>query len=259
MIENALIDGDLVCYRCAASAEDDHQEVAEVRADELIRRILKELNAVGHKIFLTGESNFRYEIYPEYKANRKDQKRPRHLQAVREHLCRYWDAKVTDGIEADDALGIEQCSVHIGSTCIASLDKDMRMIPGYHYTWEIQGTSSTGKVWVRDAELLFVSPLEGLLHHYYQAILGDPADNIFGYDGKARAKVPQFMYPLIDGLHELKEEKDMYKYVLELYQGDKKRLDMNLSCLYILQKENQFWKPPLDEEENLSTEIQIEA
>lgn len=252
MIEHVLVDGDIISYRCAASAEGETQDVAEVRADELIRRIMNEVNAIGHRVYLGGEGNFRYQINPEYKANRKDQVRPRHLPAIREHLCRYWDARVTEGIEADDALGIDQCASE--GTCIASLDKDLRMIPGNHYTWEIQGTSSTGKQWVKDAEFRFVSPLQGLQHLYYQAILGDPADNIFGYDGKARAKLPKFLYYKMDYLNTLDNEWDMYDFVLDMYNGDKERLDMNLGCLYILQKENEHWKPPV---ENKEAELQV--
>jgi DNA polymerase-1 len=257
MIDTALFDADLIAYRCAASAEGETQDVAEVRADELIRRILVELNATGSRFYLTGENNFRNEINPDYKANRKDQVRPRHLQAIREHLCRYYNAQVTDGIEADDALGIDQCRDE-ELTCIVSLDKDMKMVPGHHYSWEFGGTSSTGKKWVKDAEFVTVTPLQGLRHLYFQAIMGDQADNIFGYDGKARSKVPQFLQPKIDYLHSLNTESEMYDYVLDMYNGDSERLNMNLRCLYILQSEDGHWKIPYEEEPRQEAELQIQ-
>ena len=246
VIDLALIDGDLIAYRTAASAEGETQDIAEVRADELIRRVMLEINAVGHRVYLSGDTNYRYKFNPDYKANRKDRVRPRHLQAVREHLCKYWDAKVTDGIEADDAMGIDQCAEEL--TCIVSLDKDMRMIPGHHYSWEIQGTGSTGKKWVKDAEYRQVSPLQGLQHFYYQLIMGDQSDNIFGFDGKARAKVPQFLQPKIDYLHSLETEEEMYDFVLDMYNDDKVRMDMNGSCLWILRRENEFWQSPHEKE-----------
>jgi 5'-3' exonuclease len=88
-----------------------------------------------HRCFLVVVSNFRYDIYPEYKANRKDMQRPKWLQVVREHLVTDWKATVTDGIEADDAMGIAQCTEHDGDSMICSIDKDMLMIPGHHYNF----------------------------------------------------------------------------------------------------------------------------
>ena len=37
----ALLDGDLVAYRCAASAESDPVDIAIIRADRLMRDILE--------------------------------------------------------------------------------------------------------------------------------------------------------------------------------------------------------------------------
>jgi 5'-3' exonuclease len=104
----SLIDADLIAFRCAASAEHDPSDIAEIRVNELMQRILYETNATDYIGFLTGSNNFRYELYPQYKANRKDKPRPTHLDVCKELLVKQWKCKVTDGIEADDALGIEQ-------------------------------------------------------------------------------------------------------------------------------------------------------
>jgi 5'-3' exonuclease len=109
----ALIDADIVAYRCAASCEKqgvvvEDSWVALKRVDELMQRIIAETGASDFKAFLTGSDNFRYEYNPEYKANRKDTRRPVWLQQAREHLVTRWGASVEDGQEADDALGIMQ-------------------------------------------------------------------------------------------------------------------------------------------------------
>ena len=66
----ALIDGDLVLYRCAASAENDPFEIAKSRVNELLDQILVAIGATEYRFFLSGKKNFRKAIYPEYKANR---------------------------------------------------------------------------------------------------------------------------------------------------------------------------------------------
>ena len=67
----ALIDHDLVVFRCAASAEHDGLNIAIHRAEALLDELLTKTGADSYRAFLSGKSNFRKTIYPEYKANRK--------------------------------------------------------------------------------------------------------------------------------------------------------------------------------------------
>lgn len=229
MIETALIDGDLICYRCAAVTENDTEDIACWQVSEMMNRMLHETNAMQYQCYLTGSNNFRYDVYPEYKANRKNVPKPRHLNVVREHLVTEWKATVTDGIEADDAMGIEQVAEPMGQSVICSIDKDMLMIPGKHYNFVKQ-------------EFAFVTPMEGLRHFYWQLIMGDRTDNIFGYDGKARQKVPKFLEPVMAQLEEFTEEQDMFDFVRDLYCDDK-RFVTNGKCLWILREEGKIWEP----------------
>lgn len=228
MIETALVDGDIVAYRCAAATENEDENIAVYQTSEMMRRILHETNAMGYKCFLSGSNNFRYGIYPEYKANRKDAPKPKHLQLVREHLVSDWNASVTDGIEADDAMGIEQCLSE--GTIICSIDKDMLTIPGQHYNF------------VR-LDFRHVSPLEAWRNFYFQLIMGDRADNIFGYDGIARQKVPKFLEPEISYLQQCQTVWEMYEHVRDMYD-DLDRMHMNARVLYIWRKENDEWEIP---------------
>lgn len=231
-----LIDGDIVCYRAGFACENDDLAIALWQADQLIQRIIKEIGASECKVFLTGSNNFRYDVYSEYKANRKDARRPKWLQQLREHLVVAWGATVTDGIEADDAMGIAQDKVG-GTTVIATIDKDLLMISGEHYNF----VTLVHKT---------ISAYEGLQFFYFQLIMGDTADNIKGFDGKSRVKVPKFLEQAVEIVYSCATEKEMYEHVLSMYQehfpdiDPAERLNVSAQCLWIQQEEGQKWNPP---------------
>lgn len=209
----ALIDSDLVTFRCAASAESEPEDIAILRVDKLMRDIIQAVEAESYVSFLTGPGNFRKNINPEYKANRKDKPLPIHLNACRQFLIEEWNTKVTEGYEADDALGIEQ---QVEESVICSLDKDLDQIPGYHYNW-VSG------------EMYTVSELEGIKHFWKQMLIGDRADNIFGIDKIGKVKAGKLIDPLTD-------QEEMFWTVSNLYGTDSERFWMNTDCLWIWRK-----------------------
>ena len=200
-----------------------------------MRRILHETNATDYKAFHTGDNNFRYTIYPEYKANRKGKPKPQHLAAVQEFLITEWKAKVTDGNEADDELGIEQtCANNSENTqsVICTIDKDLLQIPGRHYNFVTQ-------------EFKYVSVLEGCRTFYRQIISGDGSDNIPSYDGKIRNTIPKFIEQLCKPIDSMVQQQEIYSYVRSIYeQSNNDSLHINAKCLYIQRKENDYWEPP---------------
>ena len=129
----ALIDGDIIVYRGAASAQEEEQWVAQARADKMIQEILEDTGATSYQVYLTGSNNFRREIAPSYKANRPDE-RPAHWEAVRQFLVTQHKAIICDGYEADDEMGIQQDKETL-TTVICSIDKDLLQIPGRHYNF----------------------------------------------------------------------------------------------------------------------------
>jgi 5'-3' exonuclease len=233
----ALIDADIVAYRSAASCEPSKArdwvepvEVAIMRVDALMERIQQETAATAYRAFLTGSDNYRTQYNPSYKENRKNVPRPRWLQDVRQHLVVQYGATVEDGQEADDALGIAQCASDAGTTVIASIDKDLLCVPGKHHNF-VTGT------FYEQSDL-------GALHHfYYQMLMGDKADNIFGFDGLARQKVPQKFEGIFNELASYDRECDMFSLVQSLYNNDE-RLLMNGRCLWIRQREDEIWAFP---------------
>jgi len=245
----ALVDADLVAYRCAASCQKqgvltEDFGVAQVRASNLLWNIFSEVKAKDRVLYLSGGENFRKAVVPSYKANRVDQEKPHYLEPLREYLVTEWGAKVTDGIEADDALGIAQTAAPEGTTIICSLDKDLKQVPGYHYTWEMNGTGSTGTVWKREAALSFVKPQEGMFNFYWQMVMGDRADNVPGFDGKMRAKVPKFLEMHYELMQTLETEQELFDYVYALYDDSGMSTEQMLNngfCLHVQRFEGDNW------------------
>lgn len=213
-----LVDADIVAHRCAASAEGDPEEIALLRTDNQIREILANTNTSDYEVYLSGESNFRYEIFPEYKANRK-QPKPRWLQHCREFLVTEHNAKLTEGYEADDAIGIAARA----DTIIASDDKDMLQITGKHYN-------------IRTQKILEISPDEALWSFYFQLLIGDAADNVKGCKGIGKVKANR-------ALEVGMTEWELFEVCRGLYNNDEELL-MNGQLLHIWRKENDLWTFP---------------
>lgn len=224
MTNLGLIDGDIVAYRCAATCENESIRIAIYRMEDMLFDIFASVKAKDYLMYITGKDNFRKQVDPQYKFNRKDKPRPIHLAACQEYLITKYKAIVTDGIEADDALGIEQCK-HLEnddiSTVICSIDKDLLQIPGNHWNF-VKKESTT------------VSPTQGLRHFYKQLLIGDTTDNIFGVRGIGKVKAGYHL-----DSHD--DESDMYNTVKNLYNEDV-RFHMNCNTLWIQQKEGELWR-----------------
>jgi hypothetical protein len=179
-------------------------------------------------LWLTGKGNFRFNYYPEYKANRIGARRPEHEQAVKDFLVEEFGARYTEGCEADDQVGALQTT----RTIIAHIDKDINMIPGWHYHW---GLTRKGKVLV-EPHKYYVSPEEADYNFYYQMLVGDTTDNIKGVVGCGPVKAKE----LLSG-----NASEMFEVVRDAYNNDEYML-MTGRCLWIWRKMNddilETWK-----------------
>ncbi len=168
----ALIDGDFMCYRVAFACEDDpDSKMAKNRLTEwLTDCVYIDLQCDDYVAYLTGPNNFRYEVAKtvEYKANRKDMKRPKYLNDLRDHFKRL-GAQETEGIEADDAVAIKM-SQEPGNYVLIGVDKDLLQIPGEHYN-------------PIKKERYQITPFWGDYNFYTQMLTGDRVDNIPGLAG----------------------------------------------------------------------------
>lgn len=213
---NVLIDSDIVAYRCAAASENDPLEIAVIRTNELMHRIIHDTGATEYEAFLSGTDSYRKALDPTYKANRT-QERPKWLEDLREHLITHWKATVTQYIEADDAIGIAASKAAFCDTSyvIASIDKDLKQLYGKHYNF------------VKN-EWDFVTPLDAIKLFYKQMLIGDKSDNVYGVTGIGVVKAGRAIDPF-------DEENDMFELVWNMY-SDKQRFFTNAQLLWILKQ-----------------------
>lgn len=230
----ALIDGDSVAYRCAAASENDEDWIAISRCKESIERILDSTRATECQVWLSdsADKNFRYKLYPAYKANRPPE-RPRWLGMLKTYLSEEWDASVADGQEADDALGIVQCTLSRQGkqSIICANDKDMLMIPGHHYNF------------VKETYLL-QDEISGMRHFYKQCMSGDRVDNIIKpahLKGFGEKRINLLLDSVDDPL-------EMFELVQSKYNNNEALL-LNGRLLWVRRKENELWEFPTTRQE----------
>lgn len=126
--------------------------------------------------------NWRTELYPQYKANRPD-RRPVHDAAIREYMEKHYDCRSEKGLEADDLIALAARGFRWTSAwraedagyVIASIDKDLKQIPGTHYDFT---KDEIDEVDVDTAWYLLEK----------QKITGDAVDNIPGLAGWGEKK-----------------------------------------------------------------------
>jgi len=138
-----------------------------INAIAILKRSLLPFKDNECRLWLTPKTNFRDTEVDDYKANRKGKRRPKHLQACKQHLMDEYGAKEYPGLEADDCVVVDYeffTKVKKQKCIIVGVDKDLR---------QIEGTFSdyTGKS-------MFISREQGRENLWCQAAAGDPTDNI---------------------------------------------------------------------------------
>jgi len=212
----ALLDGDIFAYRTAAASEETDETICLLRLDRSIREVLHVTQSDTYEVFLSGDDNFRYKLFPEYKAHRKEVQDPRWRQACKEYLVTNWNAKISHGCEADDMLGYNQTEDSI----ICSIDKDLLQIPGNHYNF------------VKN-EWYTVEYMGGIRHFYEQLLKGDRADGIPGVAGLGEKKAAR----MLEGCE---TEQEMFDTCRGAYNNDE-LMYIYGSCLWIWRKEGDIW------------------
>ena len=265
----ALIDADIFQYEFGSSVDENGRPLpwpfVQSRVQSRIDGIMEATKADSYQLYVTSDdkSNFRYKIatIKPYKGNRKDLEKPHYYQHIRNFLIDHRGAIEVHGMEADDAISIEQYKQAYGAlsqkykwddlkgfkkigTIICSRDKDLDMVPGWHYSWGA-GKQKEKQLWWQDE-------LNGIRSFYRQTLLGDTIDNIPGLFGVGKSS------KLVTRVLSCVSELECYEYVLFEYTKRfgsyaEQFLKENARLLWMLQYEGQVWEPPTKTKKQNST------
>jgi len=136
-----LIDGDILIYKIATMNEVSTHwgdglwtlhcdlNVCKNDVENEIEKLGADLEADDYIMALTDTHNFRKDVMPTYKANRKDKRKPMVLNALRDYVMEKLNGVIYKNLEADDVLGIMATEPTEEERIIVSIDKDLKQIP----------------------------------------------------------------------------------------------------------------------------------
>ena len=160
----------------------------------------------------SSKSSFRKNLWPDYKANRKSQRKPLCLRRIKERLHHAYQFNIEqEGYEADDVIGEfitckdpyaklweldEPVKTQNNRAVCVSIDKDLKTVPGLHYI---------------NNELVTITEDQANFTWMCQTIAGDTVDNISGIKGLGVKRAEK----ILQGVTELKY---LWKLVMETYK-----------------------------------------
>lgn len=248
----ALIDGDIIAYHACPErhkktesgqylvTENDinpvfteHENIVyfEKAWENFVQRTnkIKEVCfSDEHKMAVKSPINFRDEIYPQYKANRRGGSTNIFVPMLRKRAVEEGLAVESTGMEADDYLRIwaEEYRAQNVPFVICSIDKDLKCIHGKHYNMK--------------SEVFSDISLEFSVRFFYEQLLkGDPTDNIKGIPKVGEVKAKKM-------LADLNSEDEFQVAVIMAYADYfgatwKDELILNGRLLYLLKHANDIF------------------
>lgn len=182
-----LLDADIFCFQIASSVEkeihwgDDfwtlHSDLNDAKQSlaAKIHSLEERLGADETILCFTDGQNFRKEVFPGYKGNRKDTRKPLAYKALVEHCHETYSTFTRPNLEADDVMGILATwkAFRPGATkIIVSEDKDLKTIAG---AWLFNPAKHEKPV--------FNEPEGAYRYFLEQALTGDTTDGYGGCPG----------------------------------------------------------------------------
>ena len=144
-------------------------ESAITQMDDFVAYSLHVTETKSVILCVSDSVNFRYDVMPTYKYNRRNLEAPVLHGILKDYALNHprYPAYRYPNLEADDVMGIVSTKSP-NRYVIATVDKDLRQIPGAHYNW-------MSDKWVRT-----VDPIEADSWFYQQILSGDSADGYIG-------------------------------------------------------------------------------
>jgi len=223
-----LIDADYLIYGVGFASEEDSEKFAKSRLVETLEDMVYiHLKADSYEAFLTGKNNYRYDIAKTvpYKGNRKDMKKPKHYEALREHMVKRLGAVIVDGQEADDEVAIRMTK-EPEVFLLVGVDKDLKQIPGWHHN-------------PHKAQTEYIDEFEAYKNFATQMLTGDRVDNIPGLSGIGPVKAAK-------ALKKATTKEELLQEVWKQYQEKKHGIEYLTEqgqLLWLRRYEGELWLP----------------
>lgn len=233
-----LIDADLIVYRIA-SVNEKHfdfggQDAISYDEDGAINDIEDFVTKLGEKfnpekviMCFTSSDNFRYDVLPTYKSNRKDKEKPKLFGVLKDYLESEYPCWQFPKLEADDIMGIYSSS-DPGKYIVCSGDKDMKTIPCKFYNFL---NDTVEEIDLDEANYWF----------FYQTLIGDTTDGYKGCPLIGPKKAETFLNNLYADVKHTSPGFDSESYIwqsiVELYEKTSEKQAMKAYGVYPLTEE----------------------
>lgn len=210
------LDLDIILYRGLHACSTLREQVRA--CDWIVDDTLDRLSPDDYELVMSGPNNFRYRVDSEYKANRPP--KPTNLVDLKNYYVKYWNATITDGIEADDYIATN----YLENDIIATTDKDYRQLDAWIYNLSSRDTYKG----------------EGTIYFFIQMLTGDKIDNIPGIKNPKKAhweEPPNFTEKTARMELIGKTVEEMKELVQNLYD-DQEKFHRHASLLWLRRSEN---------------------
>ena len=207
-----LIDADWLIYSSCCSCEqdvkwDDHLHTLhcdERDIHEMIDSRIEYYQTIADDktdvvMCFTEYPTFRHEIFPDYKANRKNKRKPLALYAMIEQISQRYESVSYTGLEGDDVLGLLATSKRYSNSIVVSPDKDMKTVPC---------------TLIASDDMELITKKKADRNWMLQALTGDTTDNFKGLIGCGPVTADKI-------LGDAKTLPDMWDKVVKAYEKKK--------------------------------------
>lgn len=197
----ALIDADTLVYEATRSSECEiqwdenlwtlhgHFDPARAKIDDTVALIMERLSADRVVMALSDYNEpWRKQVYPLYKANRKNVRKPLMYEPIRQYIHESFETVQMRGLEGDDVLGLLLTEPSDEERIVVSIDKDMQTLPGLHINL-MHARKNGEAAW----EPRFIAVPDADHYHMLQALMGDTTDGYPGCPGIGRVRAERIL------------------------------------------------------------------
>ena len=207
-----LIDADWLIYSSCCSCEQDikwNNNLHTLHCDErdiheMIDSRIEYYQTIADDktdvvMCFTEYPTFRHQIFSDYKANRKNKRKPLALYAMVEQIKQRYESVSYTGLEGDDVLGLLATSKRYSNPIVVSPDKDMKTVPC---------------TLIASDDMELITKKKADRHWMIQSLTGDSTDNFKGLIGCGPVTADKI-------LGDAKTLPDMWDKVVEAYEKKK--------------------------------------